>query len=570
LSNWARDWVRSDAAAILLLAIISMASTVAAMARPDPVGWWEDDGIYIVTAKSMAEDHGYRLSHLPGEPWQTKYPPLYSGILALIWRAWPEFPANMLGVRALNGILAFSSAWVFFLLARRDFGAPRWMAILAGAIALASLHWRSLIGVAMSEHFYTFLCMSAILMASHRSRADIGVLPTRFRGPDLLRAVLLGVLAAASALTRIVGIALIAAVLCTLVRRRRWSSALVSGGVIGLVALFHGLFLADAARRNANIAGSAAFDYDLAYGAWVPGEPSAIAWVIWNNVGEAPASLLRMMFSLPRPLSGLAASSGPWSAAVLFGALAMVGLILAGMVKTWGRGREAPHLFVLGSVGLALAWPFPPGRFLVPLFPFCVMWLLMGCAWLADLVIRFLGSEPSPQAALNTRSRSGAVVAAVLGGFLLVRAVGVMIADPGAETARLLEQERAACVQMIADNTPRRAVIAAPHGPFYHLNTGRRLVPLFPALDPIGEFYPADRRWMSFGAGDTPGRAAAFARLLDSRLIEYLRTAEATHLCLPRIDAGKPAAINRFLNENNSRFAFIAETDGFRLWRISR
>ena len=52
---------------------------------PVVCGSFQDDGIYVVTAKSLAEGRGYRLIHLPGEPAQTKYPILYPAMLAAVW-----------------------------------------------------------------------------------------------------------------------------------------------------------------------------------------------------------------------------------------------------------------------------------------------------------------------------------------------------------------------------------------------------------------------------------------------------------------------------------------------------
>src|SRR5262245_12078008 len=62
---------------------------------PDVCGAYHDDGVYVITAKSLAEGHGYRLLHLPGQPRQTKYPPLFPAVLALFWRLYPDYPANL-------------------------------------------------------------------------------------------------------------------------------------------------------------------------------------------------------------------------------------------------------------------------------------------------------------------------------------------------------------------------------------------------------------------------------------------------------------------------------------------
>src|SRR5207248_9770976 len=59
------------------------------------LGFYHDDGIYWVSAKSLAEGHGYRILSLPNQPLQTKYPPLFPALLALVWKVNPAFPANL-------------------------------------------------------------------------------------------------------------------------------------------------------------------------------------------------------------------------------------------------------------------------------------------------------------------------------------------------------------------------------------------------------------------------------------------------------------------------------------------
>jgi len=58
-------------------------------------GEFHDDSVYYVTAKSLASGGGYRIESLPGEPAQTKYPPLYPLILSVAWRLDPQFPHNL-------------------------------------------------------------------------------------------------------------------------------------------------------------------------------------------------------------------------------------------------------------------------------------------------------------------------------------------------------------------------------------------------------------------------------------------------------------------------------------------
>lgn len=60
---------------------------------PGVCGFFHDDGIYVITAKALAQGQGYRLIFLPHSPIQTKFPILYL-LLAIIWKLWPSFPTN--------------------------------------------------------------------------------------------------------------------------------------------------------------------------------------------------------------------------------------------------------------------------------------------------------------------------------------------------------------------------------------------------------------------------------------------------------------------------------------------
>ena len=68
----------------VLLALLSAAGLYAFWLSHTPlgVGWYRDDGVYVVTAKAIAEGRGPRLDYLPGAPRMTKYPLLWPGVLA--------------------------------------------------------------------------------------------------------------------------------------------------------------------------------------------------------------------------------------------------------------------------------------------------------------------------------------------------------------------------------------------------------------------------------------------------------------------------------------------------------
>lgn len=70
------------------------------------VGAFVDDGFYVTLAQSLAEGHGYRNLNLPGAPPHVRYPFLYPAALSLLWRLWPQFPANVALVQLFDSAAA--------------------------------------------------------------------------------------------------------------------------------------------------------------------------------------------------------------------------------------------------------------------------------------------------------------------------------------------------------------------------------------------------------------------------------------------------------------------------------
>src|SRR5665213_2971398 len=58
-------------------------------------GVLQDDGMYFIDGKALAQGAGYRILSLPAQPYDTRYPPLYPLYLSLAWRAMPSYPANL-------------------------------------------------------------------------------------------------------------------------------------------------------------------------------------------------------------------------------------------------------------------------------------------------------------------------------------------------------------------------------------------------------------------------------------------------------------------------------------------
>ena len=101
---------------------VGLSIGVAAVAAINPhiLGLFHDDGVYAVVAKSLADGDAYRIISLPGEPAQTKYPFFYSALLASIWRAAPQFPANIVFLKSLNVAILLAIFFVSVLYYHRS------------------------------------------------------------------------------------------------------------------------------------------------------------------------------------------------------------------------------------------------------------------------------------------------------------------------------------------------------------------------------------------------------------------------------------------------------------------
>ena len=139
------------------------------------LGLYHDDALYLVGAKSLAEGEGYRVASLPGQPHQTKYPPLYPALLSLIWRLDPHFPGNLSKVMLLN--FAAFAATVFLARAlMRQCGSTE-----AESLGIALLLALSPVAVhmslmAMSELPFCALVFAALLAAERGRACSAGLL----------------------------------------------------------------------------------------------------------------------------------------------------------------------------------------------------------------------------------------------------------------------------------------------------------------------------------------------------------------------------------------------------------
>src|SRR6266496_5959674 len=129
VSGFKGIWTTAAAASILALFCFRVYS----FQPREFFDFYHDDAIYFTTAKALAAGQGYVIPTFPGVLPQTKYPVLYPLMLALIWRIWPAYPAN-LGPAVAMSIAIAAIYLVFGYLFLRRAGAST--AVSLGIVAV--------------------------------------------------------------------------------------------------------------------------------------------------------------------------------------------------------------------------------------------------------------------------------------------------------------------------------------------------------------------------------------------------------------------------------------------------
>src|SRR5579862_3161674 len=446
------------------------------------VGVFHDDGVYLVTAKALATGRGYNIVSLPRATPETKYPILFPALLAVVWKIYPSFPANVFWLKCVP--LLAGLVWLglsLYLLWRETGSSP----VARTLILLAALSpWMLFLSTALLSETVFAAFTTAAIIAIERACAG-----GRRAGMLVISA---AVLASGAFLTRTAGVAVIAAggaMLCS--RAGVKKTALYLFVCSALCAPW----LAWQSAQRLAAAGVSAFDTVKNYETW-----NVIGGFTWRQKPVIVGVNLASFLLAPGILMGFPATHAGAAAAMGFGLLALIGL--ACRLRTpWG-GLE---WLVVVYGGMLLLWAWPPTRFLAPLLPAMLLYAYRGargaCRW-ARL------SEHSAACVLGAL----ALLLAVQSGWAITRSVREVAAhgrvgipnldlDDWNETGRLLAWLR--------DRTPAGAVVMGNIDPIVYLFTGRHALRGFrqdpyllhytsdPAARPLGDA----PEWMESAAG---------------------------------------------------------------------
>lgn len=452
-------------APVIIVALLIGSATFLG-ANKQILGLFHDDAIYAVTGKALAGGDGYRIVSLPGAPAQTKYPFLYSSLISLLWRVAPSFPENIALLKSLNIVILVAIFLAAVAYYRRSASRSPLMAVVFGVLVCTNPIIFSYTDYVLSDLLLVLLTLLALTMCSGRKEASISYL--------LLLAGVVGL----ACLTRTAALPLAFAGMLYSLVSRGWRGALVFIVGVGCLLLPWFIWVSSHASQPVDSLFAYYAGYDLAGGklAGIAQSLSSYMMVIAGNARYLIDGF-ELLYLTPL-LPGLV--------------IVLALLTVMGMVVCAQRDEIFTWSFFLSSLALLLVWPFHPGRYLAPLIPILLLFLIRGCgrahSWLAAALPGGGNRALLAQAAWCPLLIVLLLNAFWLSGYLLVR---------DDRTTRGLYGNRVPyswagfeeTFAWIREHTARDVVLATAYDPMYYLYTGRRAIR--PALHrPATFFYP--------------------------------------------------------------------------------
>lgn len=415
-----------------------------------PVGAFWDDGVYLISAKSLATGGGYAFAHLPGAPAAVHFPPAWPALLSLVWRIHPSFPQNMALMKLVNPLLLAMAAGLACMYGVRRLTLPYPVAAVAVVIGGAALPVLVFTNVLFSEPLF-LVALFVTLLIGERAVESGG-----WRW-----AIAAGVAAALAVLVRTAGIALVPAVVIALFVAGRRRDAMIALAVI--IALLVPWQLWVALHVS-----SLALPLRGSYGPYLD-------WVLAlyreRGVGFVATVARQNIVSLFRTGGIALFLFGP---VVMRPLLVMLTLVITGLAMYVGRHRATVGvIFFAFYMLMVVAWPYAPDRFLWAIWPLVGLFIASGAMESARI-----GRAPR-----TTNSATlTAAFACSIGVFALGSNAGYTARGISRGWYDIAAHRNADAltpvVAWINQHTRPTDIVACDGEPFVHLYTGRIVVPV--------------------------------------------------------------------------------------------
>jgi len=359
---------------VLFCAVAVIAGFYVAAASPQFRFWEGASAIKLLHARALLAGQGYTDIGRIGSPPEIVRPPgfdlLLAGIIAL-------FGEDMLALKLINNSFAPLAGFALWLLFRRRTQQPDLAALLALAATLFP-HLYQLARYLESEILFLLLLTAALCLFERAH--DQG-----FRDRRLLAAFTM--VLAVACLVRTVALVLVPAAWMTLAlrrelpRRRRLSWAAII--FAGWLAVGGGWML-----RNQLVAPKGELTYLTKFLAGAP--VNSLYWLAEDHrvpllppppragvAAVAARSIPNGAFFLRQLLENVWPASADWPPGVVLAGSALPALlVMLGLVRGLLRRRRLLDFFTALYLGVITFWPYQDNRFLLPVTPFLLLYLI--------------------------------------------------------------------------------------------------------------------------------------------------------------------------------------------------
>lgn len=369
------------------IAVAGVVVTAVYLLRLDQVvGIIGDDAWYALLGRTLARGDGFLQANSPTPGLLPYLPPGFPLLLAPLWYAAPSFPGNVAVLKGLSVLAMFAAAGLTYAYGRTQRDWPRELALLV-AVAVALVPSLVFLTTSTLMSDVAFLAVQlATIVAIERTTSRAGT-------------AVAGLGAAAAMLIRSVGVVVPVSAVVYLCVKRQWQrAALVAVVVVVALAPWQIYAARHAPPAAAQGDGEALPSYTQAFWQqWASDAKAGTATVrdlplrVWQNtvdlvtrdgVALVAPSLLRGPHQSGLELIGVGSygMKGPMGNGTETMALSAVLFVVmaAGWVAAVRRGISLAEIVVPMSLAVIVAWPFWTFRFILPLAPFLVIYLVDG------------------------------------------------------------------------------------------------------------------------------------------------------------------------------------------------
>lgn len=350
------------------------------------VGIMGDDAWFALLGRTLARGDGFLQPNTPTPGLLPIMPPGFPLLLAPLWYIAPEFPANVLVLKALSVAAMLATVGLTYAYSRARTEWPRELAlIVAVAVALVP----SLV----------FLSTSTLMSDAAFLAVQLATLVALERWPTRTGTVVAGVGAALAMLMRTVGVAVPMGAVVYLCLKRDWRRAALLAAVVVASLTPWQLY---AYRHSSSAAeqggGEALLSYRQQFWQQWAGDAKAgtatlgdlplrigqntVDVITRDVVALVAPSLLRGAHQSGLELIGVGSFGyrGPMGngAGTMTVSAALFLLIAVGWTRAVQRRLSLAEIVVPLTLAVVVSWPFWTFRFVLPLAPFLMVYLVDG------------------------------------------------------------------------------------------------------------------------------------------------------------------------------------------------